>query len=156
MSLHHKTNIVFINGNLTAARYLHKMLDTEVNPLLRNHRGIQLLHDGAPAHWARATTAYLNANNVNAVDFPPKSPDLNIIESIWDELNCCLRRTWAIPITLNQLRAKNLYEWTNLPQNYVQRYVASMRRRCLAVVSSAGVIPTTKFTWTLTPLQELT
>ena len=103
VSLHHKTNIVSIKGNLTAARYQHEVLDTEVNPLMRNNRGIQLLHDGAPAHLARATTAYLNANNVNVVDFPPKSPDLNISEQIWDELN---RRTEAIPTTLNQLRAK--------------------------------------------------
>ena len=69
---------------------------------------------------------------------PPKSPDLNIIENIWDELNRPERRTEAIPTTLNQLRAKVLYEWNNLPQNYVQRYVTSMRRRCLAVVNSAG------------------
>ena len=52
VSLHHKTNIVFIN--LAAARYQHEVLDTEVIPLLKNHRGMQLLHDGAPAH--RATT----------------------------------------------------------------------------------------------------
>ena len=91
VSLHHKTNIVFINGNLTAARYQHEVLDTEVIQLLRNHRGMQLLHDGAPAHRAWATTAYLNANNVNVVNSPPtppppppppKSPDLNIIENI--------------------------------------------------------------------------
>ena len=82
VSLHVKTNIVFIKGNLTAARCPHEVLNTEVIPLLRNHRGMQLLHDGAPAHRARATTAYLNANNVNVVDFPPKSPDLNIIEDI--------------------------------------------------------------------------
>ena len=138
MSLHHKTNIVFVKGNLTAARYQHEVLDTEVIPLLRNHRGIQLLHKGAPAHLARATTAYLNANNVNVVDFPPKSPDLNIIENIWDELNRRVRRTEAKPTTLNQLRAKVLFEWNKLPKNYVQRYVMSMRRRCLAVVNSAG------------------
>ena len=30
-----------------------------------------MVHDGAPAHWARTTTSYLNANNVNVVDFPP-------------------------------------------------------------------------------------
>ena len=71
VSLHHKTNIVFINGNLTVARYQHEVLDTKVIPLLRNHRGMQLLHDGAPAHRTRATTWYLNANNVNIVDFPP-------------------------------------------------------------------------------------
>ena len=68
--LHHKNNIAFIKGNLTAARYQHEVLNTEVIPLLRNHRGTQLLHDGAPAHLAVTTTAYLNANNVNVVDFP--------------------------------------------------------------------------------------
>ena len=71
VSLHHKTNIVFIKGNLTVARYQHEELDADVIPLLRSHRGMQLLHDGAPAHLARATTVYLNANNVNVVDFPP-------------------------------------------------------------------------------------
>ena len=81
MALHHKTSFVFINGNLTAARYQHGVLDTEVIPLLRNHRGMQLLHDGAPAHRTNGNTAYLNANNVNVVDFPPKSQDLNIIET---------------------------------------------------------------------------
>ena len=72
VSLHHKTHIVFIKGKLTAARYQHEVLDTEVIPLLRNHRGMQLLYDGAPAYLARVTTAFLNANNVNVVDFPPK------------------------------------------------------------------------------------
>ena len=98
---------------------------------------MQLLHDGAPVHRARATTAYLNANSVNVVELPSKSPDLNLIENIWDELNRLVRRTGTILITLNQLRANILYEWNNLPKNYVQRYVTSMRRRCLAVVNSA-------------------
>ena len=51
VSLHLKTNIVFIKGNLTAARHQHEVLNTEVIPLLRNHRGMQLLPDGAPAYW---------------------------------------------------------------------------------------------------------
>ena len=41
---------------------------------------------------ARATTGYLNANNVKVIDFSPKSPDLNIIENILDELNRHVRR----------------------------------------------------------------
>ena len=52
--------------------------------------------------------------------------------------NCRVRRTDAIPTTLNQLRAKILHEWNNLPQNYVQRHETSMRRRCLVVANSAG------------------
>ena len=60
--LHHKTKIVFINGNLTAAFYKHEVLDTGVIPLSRNHRGM---------HRASATPANLNANNVNVIVFPP-------------------------------------------------------------------------------------
>ena len=86
----------------------------------------------------------------------PQSPDLNIIENIWDELNRRVWRTGAIPTTLNQLRAKILYEWNNLPQNYVQRNVTSMRRRCLAEVKSAGDKPATKFTLAWMPLQDFT
>ena len=74
----------------------------------------------------------------------------------WDELNCRVSRTGAILTTLNQLRAIIVYEWNNLPQNYVQHYVMSMRRRCLAVVNSADDIPATKFTWAWMPLQDLT
>ena len=102
-------------GALTAARYQHELLDTKVIPLLRNNRGMQLLQDSVQAYRARATTAYLNANNVNVVEFLPKSPDLNIIEHISDELNHRARRTGPIPTTLNQLRAKILYEWNKLP-----------------------------------------
>ena len=53
VSLHHKTNIVYIKWNVIAARYQHKVLDMEVFPLLRNHRGMLLLHNGAPAHLTR-------------------------------------------------------------------------------------------------------
>ena len=118
VSLHHKTNVVFTNGNY---RYQHEVLDTEVIPLLRNHRGTQLLHDGDLAHRTRTTTAYLNANNVNVVDFPPppqkKSPDLNIIENFWDDLNRHVRRTGAIPTTFSKsFESKSIYEWNNLPQ----------------------------------------
>ena len=61
----------------------------------------------------------------------------------WDELNLRVSRAGAIQTILNQLRAKILYERNNLPQNYVKRYVTSLRRPCLAVVNSVGDIPTT-------------
>ena len=146
VSLHHITNIVFMKGNWTAARYQHEVLDTEVIPLLRNHGGMQLLHDGAPVHLARAKTAYLNAKNVYVVYFSPQITRIKHKWNIWDELNRRVRRTEAIPTTLNQLRAKVLYKWNSLLQNYVQRYVVSMRCRCLVVVNSAGDISATKFT----------
>ena len=61
----------------------------------------------------------LIANNVNVIDLPTKSPDLNRIENIWDELNRRVKTTGAIITTLNQLRAKLFYEGNSLPHNYV-------------------------------------
>ena len=69
----------------------------------------------------------------------PHNHQINIIKNILDELNHRVRRTVAIPKTLSQLRAKILYE---SPRNYVQRFVTSMRRRCLVIVKSLGDIPT--------------
>ena len=125
VSLHHKTNIIFIKGNLTAARYQSEVLDTEVIPLVRNHRGMQLLHDGALAHRTGATTAYLNANNVNIVNSPPppKSPDLNIIENIWDEQNRHVRRLMGYFDHTESTESKNSLRVNSLPQNCVQHYV---------------------------------
>ena len=75
VSLHHKTNIVFMNGNLTASRYQHECWIQRSFHCCKTHRGMQLLHDGAQAYHARATTEYLNANNVNVANFPSKSSD---------------------------------------------------------------------------------
>ena len=136
VSLHHRTNNVFIKGNLTAASFQHEVLDTEVILLLRNHRGMQLMHDGAPAHLARTITQTMKISATSPPP-PPKSPELNIIENIWDELNRRVMRTGTIPTTLNQRRANSLYEWNNLLLNYVQRYVELMGRRCLVIVNSA-------------------
>lgn len=138
VSMHNKTNIVFINGNLTAARYRDEVLQPEVVPMMRNNRGLSFLQDGAPAHTARATLAFLNANNVNIKALPARSPDLNVIENIWDELNRRVRRNGIAPQTIPQLRAKIAQEWANLPQNYIHRYVTSMRRRCIAVINAQG------------------
>ena len=57
-------------------------------------------------HRARATTSYLNGNYITVLDFPPKSPDLNIKENTWDELNCRVREIESVPTTLNKFRAK--------------------------------------------------
>jgi len=117
VSLHTKTDLVIIHGNLNAVRYQQEVLLPVAIPHLRaGERGMVLLQDGAPAHTPRAMQALLQQQNVRLLPFPPKSPDLNVIEHIWDELDRRVRRRPVAPLTLRELEHALVEEWRNIPQ----------------------------------------
>ena len=82
VSFNTKTQCVQIRGNLNAARYRDKILNPVCITHLCNYRRMTLMHDGAPAHTARATKALLQASRINILPWPSCSPDLNPIEHI--------------------------------------------------------------------------
>ena len=117
VSLHTKTDLVIIQGNLNAARYQQEVLNPVAIPHLRaDGRGKMLLQDGAPAHTARATQALLKNQNRRQLPIPPKSPDIYIIEHVWDELNRRERRRAVAPGNLRDLEQGLVQEWRGIPQ----------------------------------------
>lgn len=115
-----RTRLVVVNGTLTSQRYRDEILSPVVLPYLRtNGPGLTFQQDNATAHTARATREFLNQNNGDMLDWPSNSPDLSPIEHVWDEL------------ALEE-------EWNNIPGHVIQRYVSSMRRRCVAVLNAGG------------------
>ena len=99
--IHHKTNFVFINGNLTAASAGYGGHSIVEKPQ----------RNAVPARWGsnpsgKGHHCISECKQRKCRQLSPKSPDLNMIENFWDELNRRVRRTAAFPATLNQLRAK--------------------------------------------------
>ena len=133
-----KTNLIILNGNLNAQRYRDEILAPVVIPYIQANHNAIFQQDNARPHTARLTTQFLQANNVNVMDWPSKSPDLSPIEQIWDLLDRRVRQRPAQPQTLRQLEQALRHEWQNIPVNMIRRYLRSMNRRCRAVINAAG------------------
>ena len=43
-------------------------------------------------------------NNMNVMEWPSKSPDLSMIEQVWDLLDRCVRQRPILPQTLHQIQ----------------------------------------------------
>lgn len=139
VSLHTKTDLVIVQGNLNAARYQQEILIPVAIPHLRaGGRGMVFMQDGAPAHTARTTQTLLQQQNVWQLPWPSKSPDLNVIEHLWDELNRRIRMRPAAARNLRELEQALVQEWRNIPQGFIRNYVMSMRQRCVHVVRAMG------------------
>ena len=123
----YRTPLVVIEGNLNAQKYRDNILRPHVVPLIQNHGVISTLQqDNARPHIAR--------DNI----LPSKSPDINPIEHLWDNLDKRIRRRQNPPTNVNELRTALLEEWNNIPQADINKLVLSMRRRCQAVADARG------------------
>jgi transposase len=94
--------------------------------------------DNARPHTAHVTMDYLEQNNINVLPWPSKSPDLNPIEHLWDQLDKRVLQRQPLPQTLDQLRQMLQQEWRTIPRNNVRNLIESMPRRCRAVLAARG------------------
>ena len=81
-----KTRLIVINGSINAQTYINDVHAVEALPFIQFHGpNVTFIHDNARPHSAAITRPFLATNNVNALDCPTNSPDLNLIEQAWDE-----------------------------------------------------------------------
>ena len=132
-----KTPLVVIHGNLTAVRNRDQALMPHVLPLVNAHN-LTFQHDNARPHVARVCRDFLNQNNVQVLDWPPYSPDLNPIEHLWDALDRRVRKRVKVPNNVAQLQLALIQEWNNIPQRTIDNLVGSMVRRVRAATAARG------------------
>jgi transposase len=132
-----KTDPVHVPGNLTAVRYKDDILQPHLMHVIDRQREL-FQQDNARPHTARVSMAYLEQNNINVFPCPSKSPDLNHIEHLRDQLDKRVRHRQPPPQTLNQLHQMLQQEWRTIPRNNVRNLIESMPRRRRAVLAARG------------------
>ncbi|CAH1256352.1 BCAN [Branchiostoma lanceolatum] len=134
-----KTRLVIVPGTLNAERYRDTILDPVAIPFIHNMGPNALLQDdNARPHRARIIADHLQHAGVERMEWPSKSPDLNPIEHLWDQLGRAVRARVTERTTLADLGRLLVEEWNAIPQHRIARLVTSMRRRCRAVVTARG------------------
>ena len=139
ISLGGRTDIVFVDGTLTAQRYIDEIL----RPIVVPYAGaigpnFILQDDNARPHRARITDDFLEEEAITRMDWPAVSPDLNPIEHLWDELGRKVTARLTPQSTEQQLRELLLEEWRRIPQRSIDKLINSMRTRCAECIAAQG------------------
>lgn len=106
---------------------------------IRMNPGMQLMQDGAPGHAAQYTRAELEERGITVITWPAFSPDLNPIETLWNEMKNTLQEKYPEKMTYDQLRTAVKEIWDAIPDDRVRELIRTMRQRCEAVIEANGL-----------------
>ena len=92
--------------------------------------------DNAPCHKYQATLAFLQDNQIEVMDWPPYSPDLNPIENLWAILK---RKIERVPRQTKEAVVNRVRDSWNMDlMNAREELSASMPHRIRACIESKG------------------
>ncbi|GFU85298.1 transposable element Tcb2 transposase [Trichonephila clavipes] len=92
----------------------------------------------APCHRIVAAEQLLESEDIERMDWPARSPDLNPIEHVWDFLGRRLAARTLPPVTIRELRLALQDEWAAMPQQLIDTLILSMDRRCETCLAVRG------------------
>ncbi|KFM68172.1 Transposable element Tcb2 transposase, partial [Stegodyphus mimosarum] len=122
---------IFDAGSVNGTRYCKEIL-LPYGRFFRGAMGPQFLSmdDNTPCHRTVAAEQLLESEDIERMDWPARSPDLNPIEHVWDFLGRRLAARTLPPVTIPELRLALQDEWAAMPQQLIDTLILSMDRRC--------------------------
>ncbi|GFX34378.1 transposable element Tc3 transposase [Trichonephila clavipes] len=117
---------IFDAGSVNGTRYCNEILLPYVR-LFRGAMGVQFLFmdDNAPCHRIVAAEQLLESEEIERMDWPARSPDLNPIEHVWYFLVRRLAARTLPLVTIRELRLALQDEWAAMPQQLIDTLILS-------------------------------
>lgn len=133
--------LVRIEGKVNAEKYV-SILEEGLLPTLDDHfllpSDIIFQQDNDRKHVSKRAKAWFSEKGIELLPWPSKSPDMNIIEHPWDQLDDRVRARVPPPSNLDQLWVALQEEWAKLGKEYLEALYGSIPRRIQALLKARG------------------
>ena len=125
-------------GSINKDSYCERIVPL-IHGWIRLHPHLQFMQDGAPGHTAGVTKDELRERGIITIYWPPYSPDLNPIETIWNWMKDWIEERYGdINYSYDNLRQYVKEAWEAITEEQLNSLIDSMRERCEAVIASQG------------------
>ena len=136
-----RTQLRIINGELSPEKYT-QILHRHVRPFAGavGPEIFTLQDDNSWPHHTRVVNEFLENESIDRMEWPPKSGDLNPIETLWDELAMRAATRLDLDSSVSDLREALAEEWDAMPQPLIDSLVDGMRERVQECIDANGGI----------------
>jgi hypothetical protein len=138
-----KSPLAFIPGKakLDSAMYVKRIMEPYLVPFwhrcCEEYGWTKAVEDGAPGHKGYSIQ-YRELNEVDSVEWPAQSPDLNLIEALWGDIEAELGEIWGRVADIGVLEACVTAAWNSIPEERLDSLIRSMPARLQAVIDAEG------------------
>ena len=92
--------------------------------------------DNDPKHTSKLAKKWLADQLVETLEWPPQSPDLNVIENLWDEIDTQMPKTSRKSFKTFKESIHTI--WKNMSTDIINNLIESIPRRLKAVIDAKG------------------
>ena len=130
--------LVRLHGKINGEVY-KQIIRQHAIPFLRSSelQSPIFMQDNAPCHTCKKVKSFFAEEELNVMDWPAQSPDLNPIENVWKFIGERAQR--KNPKNQDELWKFLEFEWNNVTPSFCMKLVNSCSKRCQDVIDNKGL-----------------
>jgi transposase len=134
--------LVVLDGSMTAEKYIGLLEDVLLPELEAAGGPMVFMQDNAPCHKAKVVMDFFNNHQVDVMEWPAQSPDMNPIENLWAIIKARRQKKYGYPKTKNDLIDQIFDIWDSIDQELVGKLADSANKRVSEVLRLNGKVST--------------